>query len=155
MKTFNITLVNVAAALGIFASVPALGASSDYLLELDGTLGEASVAVESWSFGVSNPTVLSSAGSATGKRQHQPISIVASPWLDGGQVSLVTAREAGSGMATGKRVCATGRHINFARLKSSTEVWELAGVTVVACSTDGMTLTYVKATKTRSNIQNN
>jgi type VI protein secretion system component Hcp len=101
----------VAAALASSAALtiasPAL-AASDYLLEIEGVKGEAAATIEinSWSWGVSNPAQASShevksprdaaSGLATGKRQHMPIRIV--------RGSAVEApRDAASGQATGKR----------------------------------------------------
>lgn len=74
MKHTTSTFAAIAAML---AATPAL-ASSDYLLQIDGVKGEAAapVTVESWSFGVCNSGACSSGS---------------------------TKREAGSGMATGKR----------------------------------------------------
>ncbi|MFM5923664.1 MAG: hypothetical protein ACKOPG_05710 [Novosphingobium sp.] len=81
MKHTTSTFVAIAAML---AATPAL-ASSDYLLQIDGVKGEAvaPIEVESWSFGVCNAGACSSgreaaSGMATGKRQHEPVTIQAS-----------------------------------------------------------------------------
>lgn len=110
------TLAITLAALSAAVATPAL-AASDYLLELDGVKGEsAAPAVDSWSFGVCNPGQCSSA-----------------------QRTVITARDAGSGMATGK----TGK-----TGKPSSANWDLAtskgartaaagGVKVAAGDVDG------------------
>lgn len=92
-----------AAAL-ILAAGPAL-AASDYLLELDGVPGEGAakggkqtIEVASWSWGATNAGASASGGGATGKVSVQDLSVTAAP----AKTPLV-AREAGSGMATGRR----------------------------------------------------
>lgn len=71
-----------AAALALAFAGNAQAAPSDYLLELDGVKGEsaATAEVQSWSFGVCNVGQCSTPSQRT----------------------VITAREAGSGMATGK-----------------------------------------------------
>ncbi len=134
----------VTASLGLLTIVPAI-AASDYLLELDDVVGEATtkttVELASWSFGASNPTSVGSSGMATGRRQHQPIRL-ATPLANNGSVSVVTAREAGSGMATGRVACAAGKHFPTATLSRGEQRWALTDVMVSSCASDGMTLSY-------------
>jgi hypothetical protein len=134
-----------AASLGLLAIAPAL-AASDYLLELEGVEGESTVkttiALDSWSFGASNPTSVGSGGMSSGRRQHSPIRLAA-PLAENGSVQLVTAaREAGSGMATGRSACAAGVHFHKATLRHAGRYWILTDVTVSSCASDGMSLTY-------------
>ena len=131
-----------AAALGLSAFGPAM-AASDYLLELDGVEGEVAtkttIELASWSFGASNPTSVGSSGMSSGRRQHQPIRL-ATPLPENGVVNVVTAREAGSGMATGR--CAMGKHFPTATLSRGSQRWALTDVTMSSCASDGMTLSY-------------
>ena len=133
-----------AAALGLSAFGPAM-AASDYLLELDGVEGEVAtkttMELASWSFGASNPTSVGSSGMASGRRQHQPIRL-ATPLPENGSVNIVTARDAGSGMATGRMACATGKHFPTATLRHGSERWTLTDVFISSCASDGMSLTY-------------
>jgi hypothetical protein len=128
-----------AAALGLSAFGPAL-AASDYLLELDDVVGEVTtkttIEVASWSFGASNPTSVGSSGMSSGRRQ----APLAAPPPSNGQVNVVTAREAGSGMATGR--CAMGKHFASATLRHGSQRWALTGVMVSSCASDGMTISY-------------
>ena len=86
-----------AAALALAFAASAQAAPSDYLLEFDGVKGEsaATAEVQSWSFGVCNVGQCSTPSQRT----------------------VITAREAGSGMATGK----TGKGG-----KPSSATWDLA-----------------------------
>jgi hypothetical protein len=133
-----------AVSLGLMAMVPAL-AASDYLLELDSVEGEVAtkttIELASWSFGASNPTSVGSSGMSSGRRQHQPVR-VSTPVAENGSVSVVTAREAGSGMATGRRACASGTHFPTATLSRGSQRWALTDVMVSSCASDGMTLSY-------------
>ncbi|MEO7914364.1 MAG: hypothetical protein ABIR23_03245 [Novosphingobium sp.] len=155
------------AGLALTVSIPAF-ASSDYLLEIDDyaeTGKPVTIEVQSWSWGASNPSSIGSSGMSAGRRMHKPR--LAQPLAAGGSVSVVTAREAGSGMATGRRSCATGKHFPKATLTNKTQTWLLKDVVVTTCADDGMTLDYAtaeavspatddaKITKSRSNIQNN
>mgnify|MGYP000606111675 CR=1 FL=1 len=92
---------------------------------------------------------------ATGKRMHKPL------WVNGpldGDGSVTIATPAGS-----KQACTVGQHFGSLTLDSPTEKVSLSDLTVMKCTSDGMTLAYAsaaaqpatKATKTRSNIQNN
>lgn len=129
-------------AWGAAASVPvalALAApafaSADYFLKIETSgPGAAAMQVESWSWGASNP--------GSGK----------------GTLSVRTAREAGSGMAIGRIACARDTRYPTATLSRGAESWTLRDVVVSACGEGTITLAYaaaVKATKSRSNIQNN
>lgn len=136
IASIRLAACTIAAGLGLGASLPAL-AASDYLLQIEDYAGPgkpATIELESWSFGATNPSRAA------------------------GSVSVVTARDAGSGMATGRRACATGRHFPKAVLSNAKESWTLNHVTISGCPAGGMSLSYAsaaKVTKTRSNIQNN
>lgn len=145
MQTIYRTLAAVTAvSLGLLTIVPAL-AASDYLLELDSIEGEVAtkttIELASWSFGASNPTSVGPSGMSSGRRQHQPVRL-ASPLADNGSVSVVTQRDAGSGMATGRSACATGKHFPTATLSHGSQRWALTEVMVSSCASDGMTLSY-------------
>ena len=136
MKRKHLVFAAVSAtALGLSAFGPAL-AASDYLLELTEVVGsvptKTTVEVESWSFGASNPTSVGSTGMSVG-RQQAPL---AAPLPSNGQVRIVTSREAGSGMATGR--CAMGKHFASATLRQGSQRWTLTDVTVSSCASDGM-----------------
>lgn len=149
------------AGLTLLVCLPAL-AASDYLLEIDDYAGpgkQIAIELQSWSWGASNPTSVGSGGMSSGR--------LTSPVLRDGQVAVVTAREAGTGVATGKGSCAAGKHFPKATLTNRRQSWILTEVMISACATDGMTLSYktaqigssvtedAKITKSRSNIQNN
>ena len=76
-------------------------AASDYYLKIDGVDGEtsaapASIEVQSFSWGTSNPTSVGSSGMSAGKVNVQDLSVTA----------VSTPRDAASGQATGKRTAA-------------------------------------------------
>lgn len=147
-----------AAAFALLGAAPAM-AASDYLLRLDdikdGVTTSTTVELASWSLGASNPTSIGSSGMSSGRRMHNPVRLEY-PSADSGQVSVVTtARERGSGMATGRNACATGKHFPTAILTRRSEAWMLSDVTVSSCAADGMSFTYrtaqaVTATATQS-----
>jgi hypothetical protein len=169
MKLAHRTFAAAVASVSLLAAVPAM-AASDYLLTLDdikdGVTTTTTMELASWSFGASNPTSVGSSGMSSGRRMHKPIRL-ATPPAENGEVSVVTARERGSGMATGRAACAAGKHFPTATLSHRYHQWRLTEVTVSSCTTDGMTLTYrsaaaiapaaeeAKISKSRSNIQNN
>ncbi len=191
------------------AALPSMASAAPAYLKLGDIKGEtsASIEVESWSWGASKtaaaapnqnssrsnhtrvadntastsstePVTSREAGSglATGKRQHEPIHF-GSPLPQNGSVTVLTARETGSGMATGKRApaCTQGTHIPTVKLEAKGLAVVLTDVTVDECGDGSMTLGYKtaedlavrtvepqrpqgseqKATRTRSNIQNN
>ena len=131
-------------ALGLMAAAQAL-AASDYLLELEGVEGEATVRttmeLTSWSWGASNPTAARSEGMHTGRRQHQPVRLAA-PLAENGQVSVVASRDAMSGIASGRSACATGKHFPKATLRHAGQYWTLTDVVMSSCASEGMSLTY-------------
>ena len=168
-RTFA-TIVSATAALLVLTAAPARAAQSDYFLTIDDIAADGSVLpattieLASWSFGASNPTSVGSSGMSAG-RSAAPLT--APPPFDG-LVTVVTARERGSGMATGRRSCAAGKHFPKATLTHRRQSWVLQEVIVSNCAADGMTLSYRSATpvvapaedgakigKSRSNIQNN
>ena len=189
------------------ATLPSIASAAPAYLKLGDIKGETaeSIEVESWSWGASKaaapnqnssrsnhtraaegtgeasstaPVTAREAGSglATGKRQYKPIHFGSPPPQDG-TVTVLTAREAGSGMATGKTrpKCTQGTHIPTVKLEARSVAVVLTDVTVIECGDGSMTLGYKtaedlavrtvepqpaegagqKATKTRSNIQNN
>jgi hypothetical protein len=134
-------------ALGAALSAGSAIASADYYLEIKGTKGESrTVEVQSFSWGATN--------SGAVRRE-------TSPPEHHGVLQVVTAREAGSGMATGRAACAAGTHLPQATLRGPGGTWELHGVEITGCPAQGITLSYAhvqstgRAVKTRSNIQNN
>jgi hypothetical protein len=100
MVKFQFVRIAVASSLALAAA--AALASSDYLLELDGIDGASttksppqSIEVTSFSWGASNPSsVGAGSGGGAGKVNVQDLSVTS---------NVKTAREASSGMATGKR----------------------------------------------------
>lgn len=140
-------------------------ASSDYLLQIEDYAGPGkpgTIEIQSWSWGASNPTSVGSSGMSAG-RASRPLP---TPLPVNGSVSVIGAREASSGMATGRRACAMGKHFTHVILQARSENWALAGVAVAECSADIMRLTYTSATrapagadaavvKSKSNIGNN
>ena len=168
-RTFEF-IASAIAAFSVLTVAPAHAAQSDYLLTIDDVAADGSVVpsttieLASWSFGASNPTSVGSSGMSAG-RSAAPLT---TPPLVDGQVTVVTARERGSGMATGRMGCATGKHFPKATLTNRRQSWVLQEVIVSSCAADGMTLSYRSATavvpppengakigKSRSNIQNN
>lgn len=133
-----------AVSLSLVAMVPAL-AASDYLLELESVEGEVttktSLELASWSFGASNPTSVGSSGMTSGRRQHEPIRL-AVPQPENGSVTVQTAREAGSGMASGRMACTAGRHFPKATLLRGSQRWAMTDVILSSCNGDAMTLSY-------------
>jgi hypothetical protein len=106
MKQKGIVRLAVAAVIALSAA-SALGAS-DYLLEIKGVEGESgasgapqAIEISSFSWGTSNPTSVGSSGMSAGKVSMQDMSVMAAQPAD-----AQTAREAGSGMATGKQASA-------------------------------------------------
>jgi type VI protein secretion system component Hcp len=88
----------VAASAALFTAAFAAYAASDYLLEIDGVKGEASAApatieVQSFSWGVSNPTSVGSSGMSAGKAAVQDLSR-----------TVVSPRDSASGQASGRRM---------------------------------------------------
>jgi len=106
MTRSGIVRLAVASALALSAA-SALGAS-DYLLEIKGVQGESgasdasqTIEISSFSWGASNPSSVGSSGMSAGKASMQDMSVMAAQPAD-----VQTAREAGSGMATGKQASA-------------------------------------------------
>jgi hypothetical protein len=131
----------VGVALVLACSATSALASADYYLEIKGTKGERrTVQVQSFSWGATNSD---SVRRETSPPEHH------------GVLQVVTAREAGSGMATGRTACAAGTHLPQATLRGPAGSWVLEGVEITACPAQGMSLSYARATKSRSNIQNN
>ena len=145
-RTKSIT-ASAALALGTLAISSPAFAGADYLLEIKGVRGEdRTIEINSFSWGVSNP------GAAITRRDTAP--------EHNGVLQVTSAREAGSGMASGRLACTPGSRLAHATLRGPTFTWTLHGVVVASCPNGGMTLSYqhaqaVRATKTRSNIQNN
>lgn len=85
----------IAAAAAVSLAVPAIAASSDYLLVIDGGKGEAPVSakISNWSFGQSNPTPIRSG--ASGKS--------AKPNLGSSGQDGVTQQESHSGSADARK----------------------------------------------------
>jgi hypothetical protein len=102
MRTLSIIL---AASVALGAMSPAMAASADYYLIIDGVDGESTVAakISSWSLGASNPTTSSSGASG---RSENPLYV---PPVSGGTNPLAvehtvkSPRDASSGLATGRK----------------------------------------------------
>jgi len=157
--SLSLPLRATAVALACAAATPAV-AASDYLLEIDDYAGPGqpgTIEVQSWSWGMSKPN---SAGIAASTAR------VSQPLPSHGNLYVVTAHEAGSGMATGRR-CAAGVHFPKATLRGPRQTVSLTDVTISACAADGMTISYGSAhpapaapaastvVKSKSNITNN
>jgi hypothetical protein len=161
------TALHVAAVAALASLSAPARAASDYLLELEGVAGEAKPApieFASWSLGASNPTSVGSSGMSAGRRQHDPVRLT-KPFEADGSISLVSPRDAASGLATGKSSCPTGKHFPSAIITARGDRWMLRDVSL-ACTADGMTLDYKTAAalpppgesaivKSKSNITNN
>jgi len=104
VKKFSIAL---ATTFAVAAASPAVAASADYYLVIDGVDGESTVAakISNWSFGASNPTTTMSSG-ASGKSENPlyvpPGNEQTNP-LGETQHSVKSPRDAGSGLATGRK----------------------------------------------------
>lgn len=105
----KIRIVTMAIVSTLALSGAAAMAASDYLLEIKGVPGEnaatstpQTIEVASWSWGTSNPTSAGSGGLAAGKAAMQDMSASTDAPAAGAQV----ARDAASGMPTGKRAAA-------------------------------------------------
>lgn len=144
-RSHRAVAVVTAASFALLSAAQTL-AASDYLLKLDDIKGEVTtsttIELASWSFGASNPTSVGSSGMSSGRRMHHPHVRLDSPLPENGQVSVVTARDAGSGMASGRSACATGKHFPKATLSLRDQRWTLTDVMVSSCASDGMTLSY-------------
>jgi hypothetical protein len=150
-----------------FAGAAPVFAASDYLLEIEDYAGPGkpgTIEVQSWSWGASNPTSVGSSGMSAG-RQATGGAPLAQPLLRNGSLRVVTAREAGSGMATGR--CAVQKHWHAANFRGPRQTISLTDLVVTACAADGMTISYGSAhpapaapaastvVKSKSNITNN
>jgi hypothetical protein len=95
----------LAASVALGAMSPAVAASADYYLVIEGVDGESTVAakISNWSFGASNPTTSSSGASG---RSENPLYV---PPVGGGTNPLAvehtvkSPRDASSGLATGRK----------------------------------------------------
>jgi len=101
-----------------FGPMPAL-AAADYYLKLDGVEGEiaapgggSSLAVESWSFGASNPTSVGSSGMSAGRAMATPAAEPAAG--SSGAITVTKTYDKASPKLA--RLCASGQHIASARL---------------------------------------
>jgi hypothetical protein len=103
MKIVSVFVFGALTAL--IAAGPALAASADYYLVIDGIDGEASSAakVSSWSFGASQTSSAPMPSGRTTSPLYEEKGRETDSPLAGAKASAVTAREAGSGMATGRR----------------------------------------------------
>ncbi len=103
MKKLSIVL---AATVALGAASPAMAASADYYLVIDGVDGESAVAakVSSWSFGVSQSTA---PPSTAGGRSENPLYVPSGQEhtnpIAGAQHTVKSPRDASSGLATGRK----------------------------------------------------
>jgi len=150
------------AASMLMASAPALAAADSYI-KFDTVEGEArTIDIQSWSWGATQTSAGSHQGTARGSSAG-----LTEPVAADGTLTIVSPRDPASGQATGKRSsCPTGKHFPKATLVLKRETYQLSDVTVSSCEAAGIALTYqkiemesasgkLKATRTRSNIQNN
>ena len=148
-----------AGAALLFAAGTAL-AASDYLLELDGVKGKEAkpaIEVQSFSWGVSNPTSAGSGGMSAGKVSVQDISLT----------RVAAPRDVSTGQASGKRMhkpmpvvgesrsmtvemaespdlaasemvraCASGKHFPKATLTGRGQVVALEDVVISSCAVE-------------------
>lgn len=153
----------------LLASTPVFAASDAYL-KIDTIEGEAqTIEIASWSWGVSNST-----GKKTfNQNSSRSNARLAEPVASEGTLNIVSPRDRATGQASGKRShhCPAGKHFPTAQLVLKQNTYSLNGVSIDFCGPEGVALTYqkiemkaadaspesgsTKATKTRSNIQNN
>lgn len=103
MKNLSIVL---AATVALTATSPVTAASADYYLVIDGVDGESSVAakVSSWSFGATQSSTPPSGASGRSENPlHVPSGHEQTNPLAETQHSVKSPRDAGSGLATGRR----------------------------------------------------
>ena len=166
-KTVLSTVVVSAVLLAATASL----AASDYYLKIEGVEGESAsrsqaetIELQSWSFGASNPALVSprdaASGMPTGKRQHNPVTISkpvepSTPLLresptrattaaaDTGATAEVrtvtfTVPEPGNGStASLARMCASGKHIKSAVLSSPNGRYQVQDAVITSCAVSG------------------
>lgn len=152
-RTYRIATI-ATASLALMAGAQAL-AASDYLLELEGVEGEATVRttleLASWSWGASNPSSSSPRREVTGRPVGQPSAaglgahVQRTPAAENGAVMVVASRDAMSGLASGRSACATGKHFPKATLSHAGQRWTLTNVVMSACGAEGMSMTYSTA----------
>ncbi len=144
-------LLGIVAALASVAIVPAAHAADAQLIVGDGT-GEAPAAIEiqSWSWGASNSGSMASAaqgreaaaprdaasGMPTGKRMHKPMPIFKADLAQAASQSEVEgftlALDGASPLS--ERMCASGKHIAHATLRTAQGDYALDNVTVTDCT---------------------
>ena len=165
-KTVLSTVVVSAVLLAATASL----AASDYYLKIEGVEGESAsrspetIELQSWSFGASNPAIVSprdtASGMATGKRQHNPVTITkpvepSTPLLRESPTRATAAAPATGATpevqtvtfsvpepATGStaalaRMCASGKHIKSAVLSSPNGRYQLQDAVITSCAVSG------------------
>jgi type VI protein secretion system component Hcp len=153
-KTVLATVVVSGALLAATASL----AASDYYLKIDGVEGESTtrskpetIELQSWSFGASQSGVVAprdaASGLATGKRQHNPVTVISPASTDAktaapaaAEVQTVTfvVPEPGSeATAQLARMCASGKHIKSAVLSSPNGRYQLQDVVIASCAVTG------------------
>lgn len=152
----------------LLAATPVFAASDAYL-KIDTIEGEArTIEIDSWSWGASN----SSGKKAFNQNSSRSNARLAEPVASDGTLNIVSPRDRATGQASGKRShCPVGKHFPTAQLVLKQNTYSLNGVSIDSCGPEGVALTYqkiemkaadaapesgsTKATKTRSNIQNN
>jgi hypothetical protein len=150
------------AGIALAAAAPVLAAEA--MLDLSGSSAASSagtIEVQSFSWGVHNAGTSSCPSSSDKGRWMAPEA----PSSKGGRsssssssgappaaacVSVVTAREAGSGMATGRRKgwdgCVKGARLGAVGLVHRDLAYRMTGAVVEECTADGMVLSYEKIT---------
>lgn len=164
------TVLATVVVSGVLLAATASLAASDYYLKIEGVDGEATrskpqtIELQSWSFGASNSAVVSprdtASGLATGKRQHNPMTIskplepstpllresptkvsAAAPATGAvADVQTVTfsvpepANDSTAGLA---KMCASGKHIKSAVLSSPNGRYQLQDAVITSCAVTG------------------
>ena len=167
---------SIALVTGIAAAKEAAGPRQSIVLDLVTATstggGSGKVSLQDFSFSVARPATKGARAAASSSSSSCPSSSEAARWtapelhsssarssgaaLPPGAacVRVITAREAGSGMATGRRKgwdgCVKGTHIASAQIVHRDLAYRFTDLTVEECSADGMVLSYASATTASS-----
>lgn len=164
------TVLSTVVVSGVLLAATASLAASDYYLKIESVDGEATrskpetIELQSWSFGASNPAVVSprdaASGLATGKRQHKPVTITkplepSTPLLRESPTKATAAAPATGAVAEVQTVtfsvpepgdastaelakmCASGKHIKNAVLSSPSGRYQLQDAVITSCAVAG------------------
>ena len=153
------TVLSTVVVSGVLLAATASLAASVYYLKIDGVEGESrsqpqTIELQSWSFGASNPAVLSprdsASGLATGKRQHKPLTVtmesgatasreaVTAPATSEVRTVIFSVPEpANASTAALAKMCASGKHIKSAVLSSPNGRYQLQDAMITSCAVTG------------------